>query len=541
MAAKDSSTLTGEGLYVIDIDKVTNEEYLDKGSFGMVYKALHDDWGEVVVKRIFENTDVSESERKEMVEEAKKMSEVRSAHIVMLYGVIAHPSQYSLVIEYMCYGSLNNFQSKYRIPWALKAQMVHHIILGMNYLHKTAKIVHRDLKIDNVLVGKGFQVKVADFGLAVWRTYSRKYVKKRSRRSKGTSGAGTITHIPPEHLKNVNLRTEFTFDVYSFGITLWEMFTEHIPYRNAINSAHIFNAIENGQRPDIELVPSECPEFLKQMMEDCWHGDPVRRPSFGALKITIEAKWKAEFASKIHDAEMDVQNQIKIRKLKLEGTTSTGKGVYQPEDGDQMKSLTSKMTKVSFATPIRTEEGDLAEDGDPKNNSKSDSKSSDMSYRDPVPETQPKGSYRPFSQKPATDAVAEGKDQKSQGVPPQGVSSVPPQGVHGVPPQGIHGVPPQGVHGVPPQGVQGVPPQGVQGVPGTYTYPQVFYPQYYQAPPINVYKYGTGEGTSAIHITGSKGVQIGNQNVMYVGSKESEQKPNMQRSKQEEKAVIKVT
>ena len=69
--------------------------------------------------------------------------------------------------------------------------------------------------------------KVADFGLSQWRTYQTTVSNSKFKASGDVSG--TLTHIPPESLYHAELSPQR--DVYAFGITLWELLTEEIPFK----------------------------------------------------------------------------------------------------------------------------------------------------------------------------------------------------------------------------------------------------------------------------------------------------------------------
>ena len=70
--------------------------------------------------------------------------------------------------------------------------------------------------------------QICDFGLAKWRQYSTTKTNSRSQR-------GTVTHIPPENWRDINTHRTPKFDVYGFGIMLWELLTEKIPFVGADN------------------------------------------------------------------------------------------------------------------------------------------------------------------------------------------------------------------------------------------------------------------------------------------------------------------
>ena len=67
--------------------------------------------------------------------------------------------------------------------------------------------------------------QVCDFGLAKWKDYSQTHTNSRSNR------AGTVTHIPPEIWVSINNPRTVKYDVYSFAVLLWELFTEEKPFK----------------------------------------------------------------------------------------------------------------------------------------------------------------------------------------------------------------------------------------------------------------------------------------------------------------------
>ncbi|XP_006823146.1 receptor-interacting serine/threonine-protein kinase 2-like [Saccoglossus kowalevskii] len=274
--------------HIVDEYAITNENF-GGGGFGNVYKASHIDWGVVAVKRIFKNLQIIERDRKMLEDEARTMTNIRSSYVVQLLGVVMNPSNYALVLEYMCHGSLRDYQKNNDVSWPIILDLVHDVILGMNYLHKTLKLVHRDVKIDNILVDKGPKAKVSDFGLSVWHEYSKK-VSRHSRVS-------------------------------------------NTPDIDVVHSAVIISAVTRNQRPDEKEIPVECPLILKSMMEECWNGNPYKRPTFQALKEMME---------KSEDSVTGLNfDRIDINKTKLIDAAAKG-------DIKEVKRLLSEGYDVTF-------------------------------------------------------------------------------------------------------------------------------------------------------------------------------------------------
>lgn len=144
------------------------------------------------------------------------------------------------------------------------------IARGMNYLHNCSPpIVHRDLKTSNLLVDKNWMVKVADFGLS--RVKHETYLTTRT-------GKGTPQWMAPEVLRNE--RSDEKSDIYSFGVILWELATQKIPWEH-LNAMQVIGAVGfMNQRLDI---PEDVDSRWTSIIESCWDSDPQKRPSFQEL------------------------------------------------------------------------------------------------------------------------------------------------------------------------------------------------------------------------------------------------------------------
>ncbi|XP_066272969.1 receptor-interacting serine/threonine-protein kinase 2-like [Branchiostoma lanceolatum] len=238
-----------------------------------------------------------------MYSEARKLKLAsKSDHVISLLGVCLEP-HFAIVMPFMENGSLAGLLRDVNVPWALRWRMAHEISLGMTFLHcQDPQILHCDLKAENVLLDGDFRVKISDFGLSKW--------KIRSRIVTATSPVGgTITHAPPEYFLDINIAPTEKFDVYSFGVLLWEIATRKKPYTNAQNSAHIRFAAISGQRPDMTHVPTNLPHVseVSQLMQRCWSQKPENRPSFQECEDHLRAVNNRSSKDDILKAIIDVQ------------------------------------------------------------------------------------------------------------------------------------------------------------------------------------------------------------------------------------------
>ncbi|XP_078583947.1 uncharacterized protein LOC144866451 [Branchiostoma floridae x Branchiostoma japonicum] len=261
---------------IILFERLEEQSILGRGGFAYVMKARHLDWKQDVAVKYLLTRQIEGSEQEVLYSEARKLNlGSRSDHVISLLGVCLDPN-FAIVMPYMENGSLAGLLRDVDVPWALRWRMAHEISLGMTFLHcQNPQILHCDLKAENVLLDGDFHVKISDFGLSKWKMKSRVVTQ--------TSPEGsTITHAPPEYFLDINLAPTSQFDVYSFGVLLWEIITRAELYGNAMNSALIRLAVTSGQRPDMTLVPTDLPDVstVSQLMQTCWSQNPKDRPTF---------------------------------------------------------------------------------------------------------------------------------------------------------------------------------------------------------------------------------------------------------------------
>jgi serine/threonine protein kinase len=98
-------------------------------------------------------------------------------------GICITANKYTLITEYLENGSLFDQLHKKKKKFTEIEQMsiAYDIVKGMVYLHNMKKILHRDLKSSNVLIGENWQVKLCDFGLSGQK-------KKNLKKNKGRIG-----------------------------------------------------------------------------------------------------------------------------------------------------------------------------------------------------------------------------------------------------------------------------------------------------------------------------------------------------------------
>jgi len=246
----------------IPFENINDLQWLGSGAQGAVFSGKL--MGELVaVKKV----------REEFETDIKHLRKLNHPNIVEFRGVCTQSPVYCIVMEYCPYGPLFNLLREGKeIPPKKLVDWTKQIATGMNYLHQH-KIIHRDLKSPNILIGRNDIIKISDFGTSrQWSEHSTKM-----------SFAGTVAWMPPEVIRNEPCNEKV--DIWSFGVCVWELLTCELPYKNVDSSAIIWGVGSNSlQLP----IPSSCPDGFKLLIKQCWSSKPRNRPSFRHILMHLD-------------------------------------------------------------------------------------------------------------------------------------------------------------------------------------------------------------------------------------------------------------
>ncbi|KAI5684307.1 hypothetical protein M9H77_05535 [Catharanthus roseus] len=208
-----------------EIKKMTGSlaHILGEGGYGSVYKGTLPDGRLVAVKVLKDNKG---GNVEEFINEVASISRTSHVNVVTLLGFCYKANTRALVYEFMCNGSLDKCIHKNgskedpdcRLEWSVLYQISLGTARGLEYLHQgcNTRIVHFDIKPQNILLDKDFCPKISDFGLA-------KLCKKKESVLSTMGARGTVGYMAPEVFLRGFGGISHKSDVYSYGMMILDM------------------------------------------------------------------------------------------------------------------------------------------------------------------------------------------------------------------------------------------------------------------------------------------------------------------------------
>ncbi|PWA66999.1 protein kinase-like domain, Phloem protein 2-like protein [Artemisia annua] len=191
----------------------------------------------VAIKRIH-----SQGGEQGFIAEIETLTTCKHDNIISLLGFCSEVNgSMILVYEHASKGSLDKYfrssDTITNLPWVQRVKICLDIAHGLNYIHNNTdhgkqKMIHRDIKSDNILLGDNWEAKIADFGLSKFhpanQTASTIYTD---------DIAGTYVYIDPEYRNGSRLNKKV--DIYSFGVVLLEILTGRLAYDSVYTKVNV--------------------------------------------------------------------------------------------------------------------------------------------------------------------------------------------------------------------------------------------------------------------------------------------------------------
>src|SRR3989442_15337755 len=194
---------------------------LGEGGMGVVYRAVDVTLDRPVALKLL-STDLARDP--DLIErfraEAKAQANLNHTNIATLYSFLQVEGTSLIVMEYVDGETFDQMiRRRGPIPHEESVPLFKQALLGIGFAHRMG-IIHRDIKPGNLMVNRHRIVKVMDFGIAK--------VLGGRRLTRTGMQVGTVLYMSPEQIRNA--RVDIRADIYSLGVTLYEMLSGHVPF-----------------------------------------------------------------------------------------------------------------------------------------------------------------------------------------------------------------------------------------------------------------------------------------------------------------------
>jgi len=240
------------------------ERKLGEGAMGVVYEATDQSLGrKVAIKRMGDEIKVNEREKQRFLEEARTVALLHHPNIVEIYTIFEEEDNIYLVFEYVDGVTLDKVLDKEaRLPFEKAAQLFGETAGALAYAHSKS-IVHRDLKLSNLMLSAEGWVKVMDFGLA-------RRAKESMARASNQEVVGSPAYMAPEQDLGSSSPES---DIYSLGVCFYEALSGVLPFQGPDFHSQ---KMRLAYQPPSQMLPG-LPQGVDALVAKCLAPDPADR------------------------------------------------------------------------------------------------------------------------------------------------------------------------------------------------------------------------------------------------------------------------
>lgn len=258
------------------------ESTINRGGMGDVYRGIDEQTGQTIAIKTLNRDIVKEDAQllERFRREADVLRKLEHPSIVKILDTVDDEQDHHIIMEYVSGGSLAQMiEREGKLPIARAVQIALDLSDALTRAHRL-QILHRDIKPANILLAEDGTPRLTDFGVA-------QMGDQQTRLTRRGAVLGTIAYLAPEVCTGADYSEGS--DIWSFGVTLYEMLAGRHPFAGE-RLAEVIGAIINDPLPDIERYRDDVPPLLNALLVRMLAKDPALRiESVRAVGAELEA------------------------------------------------------------------------------------------------------------------------------------------------------------------------------------------------------------------------------------------------------------
>jgi serine/threonine protein kinase len=269
---------------VSKIGRYDVEKELAQGGMGLIFLA-RDPYiqRQVVVKVLMYSRTLDDVYKEFFQQEAELIAALEHPCIVPVYDFGWHGEQPYIVMRYMSGGSLDDHLEKAELKLTEISHILKRVAEALDAAH-AKNIVHRDVKLSNILFDSSGEAFLSDFGIAKSKTVSD---------DEGDWLVGTPAYMSPEQVKGKHV--DGRSDIYALGVVLYRLLTGQLPFESDSTTA-LINAHVDLPIPDIRLIKANLPAVWQDVVGKAMAKDPEQRYATAGdfardVQEVVSGKW----------------------------------------------------------------------------------------------------------------------------------------------------------------------------------------------------------------------------------------------------------
>ncbi|MEW6077618.1 MAG: diguanylate cyclase [Thermodesulfobacteriota bacterium] len=233
-------------------------EKLDETATSLVYRAIQESSGRRVIVKMLNTDNPSPSEIARFNREFELIRDIDDDAVIKVYDVISSDGKVALVLEDFDGVSLKKIATRAILPLETFLKIGITIARVLDKLHKK-NIIHKDIKPHNILFNENTgALKLTDFGISAELTHARDNI------TQAALVDGTLAYMAPEQTGRMNRSVGYETDLYSLGVTFYELLTQRLPFDDVTDPVEYFHA-HMARRP---VPPAELNSSLPPVLSD---------------------------------------------------------------------------------------------------------------------------------------------------------------------------------------------------------------------------------------------------------------------------------